>query len=202
MSSRSWVVSSTVVPCARVEVGEERADAVLAHDVEADRSARRGRAARGRGAARRSARRACADRARAGGPASSRNSSSSSSSMHSSSRSRCGAAVDAGRCGAAASNDSASGRSHHSSERCPNTTPMRRASCDALARRHQPGDLHLGPRVGTSTPVSILIVVDLPAPFGPDVAEHLARVDAERHAVDRFDHGALAAERGRACATP
>ena len=36
-------------------------------------------------------------------------------------------------------------------------------------------------------PVSILMVVDFPAPFGPDVADHLAGVDGEGEVVDR-DH--------------
>ena len=61
---------------------------------------------------------------------------------------------------------SCSGRSHQSWLRCPNTTPMRRAS----ARRSRTGSsphTRARPAVGTSTPVSILIVVDLPAPFGP-----------------------------------
>ena len=45
-----------------------------------------------------------------------------------------------GRCAAAASNDSRSGRSHHSWERWPKTTPIRRASRGALRHRRQPAD--------------------------------------------------------------
>ena len=50
--------------------------------------------------------------------------------------------------------------------RWPKTTPMRRVSSTRLRDGSIPAT-EMRPAVGTSTPVSILIVVDLPAPFGP-----------------------------------
>ena len=43
------------------------------------------------------------------------------------------------------------------------------------------------PPVGTIVVVSIPIVVDLPAPFGPDEAEHLAALDLEVDALHGLD---------------
>ena len=79
-----------------------------------------------------------------------------------------------------------SGRSHHSWLRCPNTTPIRRAS----SRRRRTGSSPhtvARPAVGTSTPVSILIAVDLPAPFGPSRPTASPRRDLQRHVAQRGD---------------
>ena len=62
--------------------------------------------------------------------------------------------------------DSASGRSHHSCERCPKTTPIRRDSSARCSTGRSP-HVVTRPAVGVRMPVSILIVVDLPAPFAP-----------------------------------
>ena len=43
------------------------------------------------------------------------------------------------------------------------------------------------PDVIVSSVVSIFTVVDLPAPFGPEEAEHLARLDAQVDAAHRLD---------------
>src|SRR5579885_280203 len=59
-----------------------------------------------------------------------------------------------------------SGRSHHNCVLCPKTSPMRRAN----SRRWETGlnpATRTAPPLGTRIPVSILIVVDFPAPFGP-----------------------------------
>ena len=89
----------------------------------------------------------------------------SSSSTHRSSRA---VARSAGSRWIAASsrNDSASGRSHHSWLRWPNTTPIRRASSRRCRTGSSP-QTRTRPEVGTRIPVSILMVVDLPAPFAP-----------------------------------
>ena len=63
-------------------------------------------------------------------------------------------------------NDSRSGRSHHSWLRWPKTTPIRRAR----SRRRRTGSrpqVRTEPEVGTRMPVSILMVVDFPAPLAP-----------------------------------
>ena len=65
------------------------------------------------------------------------------------------------------SNESRSGRSHHSVERWPKTTPIRRGQLDAVAAAGRAPATRTCPPVGTRMPVSILIVVDFPAPFGP-----------------------------------
>ena len=44
-------------------------------------------------------------------------------------------------------------------------------------------------------PVSILMVVDLPAPFAPDVAHHLARFDGEADAINGVHGDVLAHEK-------
>ena len=62
--------------------------------------------------------------------------------------------------------DSPVGRSHHSCDRCPKTTPISRAS----RRRSATGrslQVRTSPEVGTRMPQSILIVVDFPAPLAP-----------------------------------
>ncbi|HUF40214.1 MAG TPA: hypothetical protein VMN57_16950, partial [Anaerolineales bacterium] len=61
------------------------------------------------------------------------------------------------------SRDSIRARSHQSCERCPKTTPLLRA----LATRSRCGSrpsTRTVPLVGSRMPVSILIVVDFPAP--------------------------------------
>jgi len=63
-------------------------------------------------------------------------------------------------------NDSSRGRSHQSWLRCPKTTPILRAFRSRLSHGTRPATVAL-PLVGTRMPVSILIVVDFPAPFGP-----------------------------------
>src|SRR5205085_11900137 len=58
------------------------------------------------------------------------------------------------------------GKSHQSCERWPKTTPM----CLASSRRCRSGFSSatlISPLLGTRIPVNILIVVLLPAPFGP-----------------------------------
>ena len=62
--------------------------------------------------------------------------------------------------------DSITGRSHQSCVRWPKTTPSR-AVCAIRSRRGSSPPTRARPPDGSSTPVSILIVVDLPAPFGP-----------------------------------
>ena len=64
------------------------------------------------------------------------------------------------------SNESASGRSHQSCMRCPNITPMRRASWMRCREGSRPAT-EIRPDDGTRMPVSIFTVVDFPAPFGP-----------------------------------
>ena len=64
------------------------------------------------------------------------------------------------------SSDSISGRSHHSWVRWPKTTPMRWATALRWRCGERPST-STRPAVGSRMPVSILIVVDLPAPFGP-----------------------------------
>jgi hypothetical protein len=51
-------------------------------------------------------------------------------------------------------------------ERCPNTTPIRRARSVRCRLGSRPAT-RSRPAVGTRMPVSILIVVDFPAPLGP-----------------------------------
>ena len=63
-------------------------------------------------------------------------------------------------------NDSRSGRSHHSCDRWPNTTPIRRARSRRFFSGSSP-QVRTRPEVGTRIPQSILIVVDLPAPLAP-----------------------------------
>ncbi len=60
----------------------------------------------------------------------------------------------------------AHGRSHHSCERCPKTTPTRRARRRRSSTGRSP-QVRTVPEVGTRMPVSILMVVDLPAPLAP-----------------------------------
>src|SRR5947209_15713061 len=62
--------------------------------------------------------------------------------------------------------ESMRGKSHHSCERWPKTTPMRLASSLRWRRGLSPATLTVPP-LGWRMPVSILMVVDLPAPFGP-----------------------------------
>ena len=62
--------------------------------------------------------------------------------------------------------DSRSGRSHQSCERWPKTTPTRRAT-PMRSRIGSIPQVRTRPDVGLRMPVSILIVVDLPAPFAP-----------------------------------
>ncbi|HKZ84312.1 MAG TPA: hypothetical protein VJ793_11720 [Anaerolineae bacterium] len=50
--------------------------------------------------------------------------------------------------------------------RWPNTTPIPRAWSTRCFHGTRPSTI-TSPCVGTRMPVSILIVVDLPAPFGP-----------------------------------
>ena len=64
------------------------------------------------------------------------------------------------------SSESISGRSHQNWVRWPNTTPMRCATCLRSRYGTRPST-STRPPLGTRMPVSILIVVDLPAPFGP-----------------------------------
>jgi hypothetical protein len=66
-------------------------------------------------------------------------------------------------------NDSMTGMSHHSVVLWPKTTPMFIAFCCRFSWGIRPSTMRL-PEVGTRMPVSILIVVDLPAPFGPRYA--------------------------------
>ena len=63
-------------------------------------------------------------------------------------------------------NDSLTGRSHHSWDRWPNTTPTWRANRRRSWSGRSP-QVDTSPAVGTRMPVSILIVVDLPAPLAP-----------------------------------
>jgi hypothetical protein len=62
--------------------------------------------------------------------------------------------------------ESASGRSHHSCDRWPKTTPIRRASSRRCLTGSSP-QVRTRPALGVRMPVIILIVVDLPAPFAP-----------------------------------
>src|SRR3954471_20636402 len=62
--------------------------------------------------------------------------------------------------------ESITGRSHQSWLRCPNTTPISRAFTVRYRCGTRPST-ETAPPDGTSIPVSILIIVDLPAPFGP-----------------------------------
>ena len=64
------------------------------------------------------------------------------------------------------SNDSISGRSHHSCTRWPNIAPIRRASWMRWRDGSSP-PTEIRPALGTRIPVSIFTVVDFPAPFGP-----------------------------------
>ena len=64
------------------------------------------------------------------------------------------------------SNNSRVGRSHHNCVRCPNTTPIRR-TCSTRCRYGTRPSTTTRPLLGTRMPVSIFIVVDLPAPLGP-----------------------------------
>src|SRR6202453_5328425 len=66
-------------------------------------------------------------------------------------------------------NDSRAGRSHHSWVRCPKTAPTLRAFRSRSRYGITPATL-ASPEVGTMMPVSILIVVDFPAPLGPSSA--------------------------------
>jgi len=50
--------------------------------------------------------------------------------------------------------------------RCPKTTPIRRVSSTRFRDGSMPAT-DSDPEEGTRMPVSILIVVDFPAPFGP-----------------------------------
>ena len=63
-------------------------------------------------------------------------------------------------------NESIRGKSHQSWLRCPKTTPMLKAFRVRCFQGTRPSTSMM-PDVGASIPVSILIVVDLPAPFGP-----------------------------------
>ncbi len=62
--------------------------------------------------------------------------------------------------------ESMRGRSHHRVVRCPNTTPIRRASRVRSREGSMPAT-RSRPPLGVRIPVSILMVVDFPAPFGP-----------------------------------
>ncbi len=62
--------------------------------------------------------------------------------------------------------ESFSGRSHHSVVRCPKTTPIRCARRTRSRAGSMPATLSRPP-LGVRIPVSILIVVDFPAPLGP-----------------------------------
>ncbi len=62
--------------------------------------------------------------------------------------------------------ESISGRSHHRVVRCPKTTPMRCASRVRSRDGSMPAT-RSRPPLGVRMPVSILMVVDFPAPFGP-----------------------------------
>ena len=64
---------------------------------------------------------------------------------------------------------------------------------DAVARRHEPGDVHFA-RARHEHAGEHLDRRALARAVGADVAEHLARVDAERHVVDRVDDHAFAAD--------
>ena len=64
-------------------------------------------------------------------------------------------------------NDSTTAMSHHSCVRWPKTTPMVLHIRGALPPRNETVRPAISPDVGTRMPVSILMVVDLPAPFGP-----------------------------------
>ncbi|MNI99478.1 hypothetical protein D3C73_1585690 [compost metagenome] len=63
-------------------------------------------------------------------------------------------------------NDSITPISHQSWLRWPNTTPMPRTKASRSLNGTKPFTA-IWPEVGTRMPVSILIVVDLPAPFSP-----------------------------------
>ena len=58
------------------------------------------------------------------------------------------------------------GTSHHSCDRCPNTTPMFFTYSFLFFHGVYPLIAHV-PDVGVSMPLMIFIVVLLPAPFGP-----------------------------------
>ena len=62
--------------------------------------------------------------------------------------------------------DSINGRSHHNWLRWPNTTPILRALRSRSCHGTDPAT-STTPLVGTRMPVSILMVVDFPAPLGP-----------------------------------
>ena len=62
--------------------------------------------------------------------------------------------------------DSSNGRSHHSAERCPNTTPILRASTLRSGTGRSP-QVRTLPEVGVRMPETILMVVDFPEPFAP-----------------------------------
>ena len=63
-------------------------------------------------------------------------------------------------------NDSITAMSHQSWVRCPKTTPIVFTYCVRWRNGTKPL-MKNSPLVGTRMPVSILIVVDFPAPFGP-----------------------------------
>ena len=74
------------------------------------------------------------------------------------------------------SNDSITGRSHHSWVRWPNTTPMRRDMGDALLVRHEPVHHDL-PAAGHQHAGQHLDRGRLARAVRPDVADHLAGLD-------------------------
>ena len=63
-------------------------------------------------------------------------------------------------------NDSITAMSHQSWVRWPKTTPMV-FTYDVRWRQGTKPLITISPRTGTRMPVSILMVVDFPAPFGP-----------------------------------
>ena len=67
------------------------------------------------------------------------------------------------------SKESERGRSHHSWVRCPKTTPIRLATERRDCHGTRPRVVAV-PESGTRMPVNILMVVLLPAPFGPRTA--------------------------------
>ena len=78
------------------------------------------------------------------------------------------------RAAATSWNESRSGRSHHSWDRWPNTTPIRRASRWRSPHGTSPSTA-TAPDVGTQDPAHHLHRGGLAGPVGPDVAHELAR---------------------------
>ncbi len=93
----------------------------------------------------------------------------------------------------ASSNESRSGRSHHSCERCPNTTPIRAARRLPLRHRHQPADPHLA-AAGHEHAGEHLQRGRLAGAVRAEVAEHLAALDPQVDAVDGGHRLPLAAQ--------